>query len=239
MADNDSNNRYNPEPDFDEDDRGPVLPISLSDSTELWLIQWPINHLQPADFHGKVLSLKLHRDEKLASFENSSGKSYEVVSFATQVPDATVFLPSSSDSKVVGKISRRVSLVCYPEPGEFDKPSFGTPSLSSLRSAGSKMKALSHLSTILRHGSQTATAGYSRGALTSGRSLGQELLETPHQQSRKKKQEVCTPASVSARSIGRSSLASEPESQMANTATGSAKSHGEKKSKKRKIKAEE
>ncbi|KAL0925693.1 hypothetical protein M5K25_004058 [Dendrobium thyrsiflorum] len=239
MADNDSNNRYKPEPEFDEDDRVPVLPISLSDSTELWLIQWPINHLQPADFHGKVLSLKLHRDEKLASFENSSGKSYEVVSFATQVPDATVFLPSSSDSKVVGKISRRVCLVRYPEPSEFDKPSFGTPNLSGLRSAGSKMKTLSHLSTIHKHGSQLGTDRYSRETLTSGHSLGQELLETPHQKSKKKKQKERTPASASTRSIGRSSLASEPESQMTSTGTGSEKSHGEKKSKKRKIKAEE
>ncbi|XP_020581686.1 mediator-associated protein 2 [Phalaenopsis equestris] len=235
MANNDSDNRYKSGPDFDEDNRVPILPISLSHSTELWLIQWPINQLQPSDFHGKELSLKLHRDGKLASFDNSSGKSYEVVSFGAQEPDATVFLPSSSDSKVVGKISRRVCLVRYPEPGEFDKGSFSNP---NLRLEGSKMKALSHLPTIHRHGShgsQPVTDRSSRETLTSCHSIGQGILETPQQHSRKKKHEDRTPASTSMRSIGRA----EPESQMNSTATGSAQSHGEKKSKKRKIKAEE
>ncbi|KAK8957557.1 hypothetical protein KSP39_PZI000981 [Platanthera zijinensis] len=32
-----------PGPDFNEDNSGPSLPISLSDSTELWLIQWPLD----------------------------------------------------------------------------------------------------------------------------------------------------------------------------------------------------
>ncbi|XP_058102875.1 mediator-associated protein 2 isoform X2 [Magnolia sinica] len=62
------------------------------------------------------------------------GKSYDVVSFAAQEPDATVLLPSGSESKVVGKISRRVCLVHYPEPGELEKPS--RPSLSKLSAGG-------------------------------------------------------------------------------------------------------
>lgn len=238
MADNRSDYRYKPGPDFDEDKRVPILPISSSHSTELWLIQWSINQLLPADFHGKELSLKLHRDGKLASFQNSSGKSYEVISFAAQVPDATVFFPSSSDSKVVGKISRRACLVHYPEPGEFDKPSFSNPNLSGLRFDGSKMKTLSHLPTIHRHGSQPGTDRSSRETLTSGHSMGQGILETPQKQSRNKKHEDGAPASASTRSIGQFSLASEPESQMTSAATGSAQPHGEKKSRKRKIMAE-
>jgi len=36
---------YKPEPGFEEDSREPLADISLSDSTELWLIQWPINEV--------------------------------------------------------------------------------------------------------------------------------------------------------------------------------------------------
>ncbi|CAA7401673.1 unnamed protein product [Spirodela intermedia] len=85
---------YKPGPDLEEDSRNPLLDISLTDSTELWLIQWPINQLQPDDFDGKEISLNLHQDGELASVETSSGKSYDVVSFAAQEPDATVFLVS-------------------------------------------------------------------------------------------------------------------------------------------------
>uniref|UniRef100_A0A453EN36 Uncharacterized protein n=1 Tax=Aegilops tauschii subsp. strangulata TaxID=200361 RepID=A0A453EN36_AEGTS len=65
------------------------------------------------------------------------GKSYELVSFAAQQPDATVFIPSGSEMKAVGKISRRVCLVRYPEPEELEKekPSFGSLTPGSRRSA--------------------------------------------------------------------------------------------------------
>lgn len=36
---------YKPETGFEEDSREPLTDISLSDSTELWLIQWPINEV--------------------------------------------------------------------------------------------------------------------------------------------------------------------------------------------------
>uniref|UniRef100_A0A5B7A9G3 Mediator-associated protein 2 n=1 Tax=Davidia involucrata TaxID=16924 RepID=A0A5B7A9G3_DAVIN len=110
---------YKPPPEFREDVKDPLIELTSTDSTELWLIQWPIN--QPPDFGGQELTLKLHHDGKLGALEGSSGKSYDVVSFAAQNPDATVFLSSASESKIVGKISRRVSLVHYPEPGELQK----------------------------------------------------------------------------------------------------------------------
>lgn len=36
---------YNPGPDFEEDAKAPLLDISSSDSTELWLVQWPMNQV--------------------------------------------------------------------------------------------------------------------------------------------------------------------------------------------------
>ncbi|PKA55142.1 hypothetical protein AXF42_Ash003779 [Apostasia shenzhenica] len=50
MADVGPNSGYKPGPDFEEDSRDPIFPISLTDSTELWLIQWPLN---------QVVSIKL------------------------------------------------------------------------------------------------------------------------------------------------------------------------------------
>ncbi|XWS63471.1 hypothetical protein CRYUN_Cryun06bG0100300 [Craigia yunnanensis] len=50
-----------------------------------------------------------------------AGKEYDLLSSASKEPDATVILSSASDSKIVGKISRRVSLVHYMKPEEYEK----------------------------------------------------------------------------------------------------------------------
>lgn len=222
-----SDDRYKPGVDFEEDTKDPLLDISLTDSTELWLIQWPINQLQPADFHGKELKLKLHHDGELGSLESSSGKSYDVISFAAQEPDATVFLPSASESKVAGKISRRVCLVRYPEPSEFEKPVFSSLNLSGRRSEGSMRKSMSRSGKL---------GSMSRETLTSAHSLGQKTAEFS-QPSKKKSREDRTPNSeISMRSVERSSHASAPQSQITNTSLGSEQSM---KKKKKKIKVEE
>lgn len=235
MADNGSDNRYMPGPDFNEDNSSPSLPISLSDSTELWLIQWPLDQLQPVDFHRKALSLKLRRDGQLGSFEISSGKSYEVVSFSAQKPDATVFLRSSSGSKVVGKISRRACLVHYPEPAEFDKQAVSGLNTSGSKFQGSMMKKLSHLSSIHNKTSSTS-ADRSSETSSGGHSIGRTMLEIPVEQSRKKRHGVPATAPETTRSIGQSSLASMPESQLTSTTIGSKHSHG-KKTKTKKLKS--
>ncbi|KAG6591938.1 Mediator-associated protein 2, partial [Cucurbita argyrosperma subsp. sororia] len=111
--------RYKPPPEFEEDKRELLTDMSLSNCAELWLIQWPAN--QAPDFDGQELSLQLHPDGHLGSFNGSSGKSYDVVSWVAQEPEASVFLPSSSDSKLVRKIIRRISLVHYPKPEELEK----------------------------------------------------------------------------------------------------------------------
>ncbi|KAG5520504.1 hypothetical protein RHGRI_033176 [Rhododendron griersonianum] len=61
-----------PPPEFHEYVKDPLIELSPTDSKELWLIQWPMN--QAPDFDGQELTLKLHRDGLLGSFEGSSGK---------------------------------------------------------------------------------------------------------------------------------------------------------------------
>ncbi|XP_028057581.1 mediator-associated protein 2-like isoform X2 [Camellia sinensis] len=131
-----------PATEFQEDVKDPLIDLSLTDSNELWLIQWPIN--QAPGFDGQELSLKLHHDGLLGSFEGSSGKSYDVVSFNAQVPNATVFLSSASESKIVGKISRRVSLVHYPEPSELQKQNTNHQKQMYQRSSGTSLTNSSH-----------------------------------------------------------------------------------------------
>ncbi|KAK9061618.1 hypothetical protein SSX86_018800 [Deinandra increscens subsp. villosa] len=106
-----------PVPEFQEDSRPSIIEPNTTDSTELWLIQWPKD--QVPDFDGQQLSVDLSRDDgQLGSFEASSGKTYDVVSSGAQEPKATVFLSSAADSKILGKITRRVSFVHYLDPSE-------------------------------------------------------------------------------------------------------------------------
>ncbi|XP_071735555.1 mediator-associated protein 2-like [Rutidosis leptorrhynchoides] len=105
--------------EFQEDSRAPLIELNNTDSTELWLIQWPKD--QVPDLDGQQMSLNLQDDSgHLGSFETSFGKSYEVVSFGAQEP-ATVFQSSAQGSNIVGNITRRVSFVNYLEPNEVPK----------------------------------------------------------------------------------------------------------------------
>lgn len=36
---------YKPPPEFEEVDKDPLIELNLTDSTELWLVQWPINQV--------------------------------------------------------------------------------------------------------------------------------------------------------------------------------------------------
>ncbi|XP_031384617.1 mediator-associated protein 2 isoform X1 [Punica granatum] len=167
---------YQPPAGFVEDQREPLLDLKLTDSTELWLIQWPRN--TPPDFNGQEVTLKLNHDGKLGSFEGSSGKEYDVVSYSAQEPDATVFLSSSSGSKIVGKISRRVSLVHYPDPTELEKLDPSNLKQLYQKPDGTSMANTSHQfptptqSTKLR-GSRTSSkyAASSHGSRQRGASL--------------------------------------------------------------------
>ncbi|KAK8527734.1 hypothetical protein V6N12_054936 [Hibiscus sabdariffa] len=122
---NSERNAYRPPPEFEEDSSQQLVDLTLSDSTELFLIQWPL-HQRP-EINGEVVTLHLDSDGKLGSFTDSTGKDYDLVSSASKQPDATVILSSESESKIgtsrcnVGKISRRVSLVHYTTPEEYEK----------------------------------------------------------------------------------------------------------------------
>ncbi|XP_057773402.1 uncharacterized protein LOC130992672 [Salvia miltiorrhiza] len=110
---------YHPGSEFVEDKREPLIDLETTDSTELWLIQWPIN--QTPEFSGQQVSIKLQGDGHIGTFESSSGISYEMLSMKSQGPKETVFLSSVSEAKIAGKISKHVSLIHYPEPSELQK----------------------------------------------------------------------------------------------------------------------
>ncbi|KAJ8760562.1 hypothetical protein K2173_015229 [Erythroxylum novogranatense] len=181
---------YKPEAAFEEDTREQLFDLSLTNSTELWLIQWPFNevsfgssyfvrfylvvilqsylYFQVPDFNGKEISLNLHHDGCLGSFEASVGKTYDVVSSAVQEPDATVFVSSSSKTKIVGKISRRVSLVHYPDPEELEKQQTEKKSKRLFhKSGGSSLVNSSYHSVTPTQSTKLRSSNLSRGATLS------------------------------------------------------------------------
>lgn len=119
--DSDDEQRYQPPSEFQLEAKEPLININSTDSTELWLIRLPPNKALPG-VDGQEMSLQLHHDAQLGSFEDSSGKVCDL-SFVAQETDATVFHNSAAESKIVGKISRLVSLIYHPEPDEIQKPS--------------------------------------------------------------------------------------------------------------------
>ncbi|XP_022737994.1 uncharacterized protein LOC111290785 isoform X1 [Durio zibethinus] len=127
---------YRPPPEFEEDSSEPLVDLTLSDSTELFLIQWPLH--QHPEINGQEFTLQLGPDGKLGSFIDSTGKAYDLVSSASKEPDATVILSSESESKIVGKISQRVSLVHYMNPEEYEKLS-SDKKLVYLKASGTLM----------------------------------------------------------------------------------------------------
>ncbi|KAK6145981.1 hypothetical protein DH2020_019850 [Rehmannia glutinosa] len=125
---------YQPPVGFVEDKKDPLTDLNLTDSTELWLIQWPIN--QPPDFDGQQVSLNLHGDGHIGTLEGSSA----------------------------GKISRRISLIHYPEPSEFQRRNNLNLSQSQRSSAAtSTMSGRRHAtpSRGIRPKNSQAMSGYS------------------------------------------------------------------------------
>ncbi|XP_062149813.1 mediator-associated protein 2 [Alnus glutinosa] len=118
--DSDDEQGYKPPPEFQLEAKEPLIDLSSTDSTELWLIRLPPRKPLPG-VDGQEVSLQLHHDGQSGSFEDKSGKVCDL-SFVAQESNATVFLNSESESKIVGKISRLVSLIYEPEPEEIQKP---------------------------------------------------------------------------------------------------------------------
>lgn len=167
---------YNPGANFEKDTKASHVSIPVSDSTELWLIQCPIGQVKPATFSGKI-SVNFDNDERLGSITDPSGKSFELVSFASKEPDATLFMPFDSESKVVGKTLRRVCLVRCPEPSDFEKPKLrqsykpgGTTSLPSFLTPSK--------------GTSGVTFGSSHDTLTSAHTMDHSAQSSRHKQKR-------------------------------------------------------
>ncbi|KDP23252.1 hypothetical protein JCGZ_23085 [Jatropha curcas] len=178
---------YRPDAGFEEDWREPLVDLSLTDSTELWLIQWPHNELP--DFQGKEISLGLYHDGCLGSFEGSFGKIYDVVSCAAQESDATVFLSSASETKIVGNISRRVSRVHYRDPKELEKQEAEKKSKRLHQmSAGSSVINSSHrLSTPTQSKLRRSYSSKGHGASTHSSRHKSSLSEVGEQSNAKKR----------------------------------------------------
>ncbi|CAF1707108.1 hypothetical protein HID58_054892 [Brassica napus] len=107
---------YKPSEEFQVSKLQSLLDFDVTGAKELWLIQCPISHFP--EIEAKELKVKLDEDGVLGGFEDSYRKEVDLVSFASQDADATVIIPSEKESKIVGKISRRVSLVRFLEPEE-------------------------------------------------------------------------------------------------------------------------
>ncbi|KAI3460564.1 hypothetical protein Pfo_017227 [Paulownia fortunei] len=217
---------YQPPAGFVEDKKDPLIDLDLTDSTELWLIQWPIN--QPPDFDGQQVSLNLQGDGHIGTFEGSSGKSYEVVGFKSQGPEATVFISSASEAKIAGKISRRISLIHYPEPSEFQKRNNLNLSQSQRSSTATSTMSGRRLATPTRsirpRNSQTVS-GYSTPSSRNKSSISG--FEEPSKPPKRKRVDEQT------RSINHSAQDS-GKGNSAVTSTGSLEHSQERKSKKKK-----
>ncbi|KAH9618408.1 hypothetical protein KSS87_004392 [Heliosperma pusillum] len=105
---------YVPAPEFKEDTYDSLFDIQFNDNTELWLLQLPDD--QFPDIDGEILTLDLDQDGELGSVKGPDGTVYSLVNFPSEVADTTVFQPTPSGTKIVGKISRHISLIHYPEP---------------------------------------------------------------------------------------------------------------------------
>ncbi|KAG9136781.1 hypothetical protein Leryth_004550 [Lithospermum erythrorhizon] len=118
-----------------------------SPSTEIWIMQWPFDHDKSnspwpklADFEGSEVTLKLNTTEgEFGSIQSSSGKSYELRSMESHTPEEFVFLTSASDTEIVGRVTRHVSVIHYPEASELQKPDKDIARKLGQRSSGTSL----------------------------------------------------------------------------------------------------
>ncbi|KAJ4887651.1 Mediator-associated protein 2 [Raphanus sativus] len=168
---------YKPSEEFVVNSLQPLVDFDVTGTQELWLIQCPMSHIP--EIEGKELKVNLGEDGVLGRFEDSSGKEVELVSFASQEGDATVIIPSENESKIVGKISRRVSLVRFPEPEELLQ-TFKTQQKSVKAALGSSLKNSSLAMSSRRKSGQSSLRHSSRE-----KSLFTGFTETPKSSKRK------------------------------------------------------
>lgn len=168
---------YKPSEEFLVNNLQPLVDFDVTGTQELWLIQCPMSHIP--EIEGKELKVNLGEDGVLGRFEDSSGKEVELVSFASQEGDATVIIPSENESKIVGKISRRVSLVRFPEPEELLQ-TFKTQQKSVKAALSSSLKNSSLAMSSRRKSGQSSLRHSSKE-----KSLFTGFTETPKSSKRK------------------------------------------------------
>ncbi|XP_057742893.1 mediator-associated protein 2 [Arachis stenosperma] len=193
MVDSQNVEGYRPAPDFEEDRRSALLNLEMNDSTELWLIKLPFStsshqsrmeHML-SEIDGEELSFNLHSDGKLASFEDSSEKLYDFVSYPSQEPDEMVFVPSPTEPKIAGKISRRVSIVHYPDPKELEERKIIAKHAHQNSSGVTKTTSSRYFSTQI-----SGRAGSSKGSRKSSVSQVSEPSNAAERTSGKKVSEL-------------------------------------------------
>ncbi|CAN8264342.1 unnamed protein product [Cochlearia groenlandica] len=178
---------YKPSEDFVVNKLQPLVDFDMTGSKELWLIQCPLSHFPEID--GKEFKVKLDKDGILGGFEDSYGKEVNLMSFASQDADATVIIPSGEQSNIVGKISRRASLVCYPEPKELletmkartQQKLVGAATSSSGKYSGNPTQSSRHKSgqSTFRHSAASTRSSKQKSTLTG-------LTDTPKSSSKRK-----------------------------------------------------
>ncbi|VVB18033.1 unnamed protein product [Arabis nemorensis] len=175
--------QYKPSDEFVVKNLNPLDDNDVTESEELWLIQCPISHFP--DIDGKEVPVELDEDGTLGCFEDSSGKEVDFVSFASQEADATVIIPSGEKSEIVGKISRRVSLVRYPEPKELLETmkaktqqklvgavtdsvgKYSHPALSSRHKSGQSKSTLRHSAATRSSRQKSTVTGFTETPMSS------------------------------------------------------------------------
>ncbi|CAI0395805.1 unnamed protein product [Linum tenue] len=156
---------YQPDVGFEQDTREPLFDLTSarSSSTELWLIQWPPHELP--DIHGKEVCITFDQNGSSGSFEDLSGKMYDIV--GTDVErDAAVFMSSGSETEIVGNISHRVSLVHFPDPKEIEQRVAEKKSKRLYQMTSSKINS-SHHSSGVTESSRLKHSTSSRGPAAS------------------------------------------------------------------------
>lgn len=170
-SDDEDSKRYKPNKEFVEYATGPLVDLNLTDSTELWLIKVPNSNDKNLidDIAGKESSFKLNKEGTLASFAGASGETYDFLSFASTEPDETVFVSSATESKIGGKISRRVSVVHYPDPRALEKISSTNPNQTlqnSIAAATQSAQRRSHTSATKSSRAKSSISGLSERTTT-------------------------------------------------------------------------
>ncbi|CAN0928505.1 hypothetical protein LINGRAHAP2_LOCUS36543 [Linum grandiflorum] len=99
MSDEEELPAYQPGPGFEHNSREKLCDISsaCSSSTEIFLFQWALNDLP--NIHGMQVPITLESNGCSGSFEDLSGKKYDIVG-TNQEQGPSVFMPSASEIEI-------------------------------------------------------------------------------------------------------------------------------------------